>query len=56
MARAERDGAPKVWAENLSLLFSHSMKLQREAASCGCDDFREISGGKPMKNRYRRAW
>jgi hypothetical protein len=26
------------------------------AASCGCDDFREISAWKTMKNRYRRAW
>ena len=27
-----------------------------EPASCGCDDFREISGGNTMKNCYRRAW
>ena len=26
------------------------------AASCGCDDFRELLTGKTMKNRYRRAW
>ena len=35
MARAERDGAPKIWGadiENISLLFSHSMKLQREVS------------------------
>ena len=25
-------------------------------ASCGCDDFREISSGETMKNRCRRAW
>ncbi|KAH8060298.1 calcium ion antiporter [Aureococcus anophagefferens] len=32
MARAERDGAPSIWRENISLLFSHSMKLQREVS------------------------
>ena len=26
------------------------------SASCGRDEFREISAGKTMKNRYRRAW
>ena len=25
-------------------------------ASCGRDDFREISGGETMKNRYRHIW
>ena len=25
------------------------------AASCGCDEFREVLGGKTMKNCYRRA-
>ena len=28
----------------------------RRPASCGRDDFREISGGKTMKNCYRHAW
>ena len=26
------------------------------AASCGRDDFREISAGNTMKHRYRHAW
>ena len=26
------------------------------SASCGRDDFREISAGKTMKNSYRHAW
>ena len=26
------------------------------SASCGRDDFREIWGGKPRRNRHRRAW
>ena len=34
-----------------------SAKLHlHESASCGHDDFREISAGETMKNRYRHAW
>ena len=28
----------------------------RDPASRGRDEFREIWGGKPMRNRHRRAW
>ena len=34
-----------------------SAKLHlHESASCGHDDFREISAGETMKTRYRHAW
>ena len=29
---------------------------KRVPASCGRDEVREISGGKPMRNRHRHAW
>ena len=29
---------------------------ERDPASCGRDDFREILGGKTMRNRHRHAW
>ena len=31
-------------------------KYLPRAASCGRDDFREIWGGKAMRNRHRHAW
>ena len=39
-----------------SLVLRPKSRMQRETASCGRDDFREISAGKTMKHRDRHAW
>ena len=48
--RLERDGVPLIFCGWPCVGWVGC------AASCGRDDFREISAGKTMKNPYRRAW
>ena len=53
IARAASESVVK--ATTSAKLQWHSLHLH-ESASCGHDDFREISAGETMKNRYRHAW